>query len=53
MLARIGVNVLPQEMRSGAAPAASVRALNRRVERVFDLPRKDHHWGRRTLRRDQ
>jgi hypothetical protein len=30
-----------------------VRALNRRVERVFDPSRKDHHWGRRKLKRDQ
>ena len=22
-----------------------MRALNRRIERVFDPPRKDHHWG--------
>ena len=30
-----------------------VRALNRRhVERVFDPDRKDHHWGRRKLKRD-
>jgi hypothetical protein len=37
MLARIGV----------------MRALNRHVERVFNPDRKDHHWGRRKLRRDQ
>jgi hypothetical protein len=37
MLARIGI----------------MRALNRHVERVFDPPRKDHHWGRRKLARDQ
>jgi hypothetical protein len=30
-----------------------MRALNRRVERVFDLSRKDHHWGRRKLARDR
>jgi hypothetical protein len=35
MLARIGV----------------MRALNRHVERVFNLNRKDHHWGRRKLKR--
>ena len=33
MLARIGV----------------MRALNRRVERVFNPDRKDHHWGKRKL----
>jgi hypothetical protein len=37
MLARIGV----------------MRALNRHVERVFDPSRKDKHWGRRKLKRDQ
>ena len=26
-----------------------MRALNRHVERVFDLSRKGPHWGRRTL----
>jgi hypothetical protein len=30
-----------------------MRALNRRVERVFDPSRKDHHWGRRKLARDR
>jgi hypothetical protein len=30
-----------------------MRALNRYVERVFDPPRKDHHWGRRKPARDQ
>ena len=30
-----------------------MRALNRNVERVFDTSRKDTHWGRRKLRRDQ
>jgi hypothetical protein len=28
-------------------------ALNRQVERVFNPARKDHHWGRRKLRRDK
>jgi hypothetical protein len=36
MLARIGV----------------MRALNRKVERVF-TDRKDHHWGKRKLKRDR
>ena len=36
MLARIGV----------------MRALNRHVEHVFNPERKDHHWGRRKLKRD-
>ena len=30
-----------------------MRALNRRVERVFDPSRKDKHWGRRKLTRDR
>jgi hypothetical protein len=30
-----------------------MRALNRHVERVFNPDRKDHHWGRRKLKRDQ
>jgi hypothetical protein len=30
-----------------------MRALNRRVERVFNPDRKEHHWGRRKLKRDQ
>jgi hypothetical protein len=37
MLARIGV----------------MRALNRHVERAFHPDRKDTHWGRRKLKRDQ
>jgi hypothetical protein len=30
-----------------------MRALNRNVERVFNLDRKEHHWGRRKLARDR
>jgi hypothetical protein len=30
-----------------------VRALNRHVERVFSSDRKDTHWGKRKLKRDQ
>ena len=37
MLARIGV----------------MKALNRHVERVFNPERKDIHWGKRKLKRDQ
>ena len=37
MMARIGV----------------MKALNRHVERVFNPERKDHHWGKRKLKRDQ
>jgi hypothetical protein len=30
-----------------------MRALNRHVERVFNPARKDTHWGKRKLKRDQ
>ena len=30
-----------------------MRALNRHVERVLDMSRKDKHWGKRRLKRDQ
>lgn len=30
-----------------------LQALNRHVERVFDSSRKEHHWGRRKLAREQ
>jgi hypothetical protein len=30
-----------------------LRALNRNVERVLDQSRKDMHWGRRKLKRDE
>src|SRR2546430_10831741 len=30
-----------------------LRALNRKVERVFNPDRKDNHWGRRQLARDR
>jgi hypothetical protein len=30
-----------------------MRALNRHVERVFDQSRKDYHWGRGKLKRDE
>ena len=30
-----------------------LRALNRHVERVFNSDRKDTHWGKRKLKRDQ
>jgi hypothetical protein len=37
MMARIGV----------------MKALTRHVERVFNPDRKDSHWGKRKLKRDQ
>ena len=30
-----------------------LRALNRHVERVFNSDRKDTHWGKRKLKRDE
>ncbi|MEH2519193.1 hypothetical protein V1279_004766 [Bradyrhizobium sp. AZCC 1610] len=30
-----------------------MKALNRHVERVFNPERKDTHWGKRKLKRDQ
>jgi hypothetical protein len=30
-----------------------LRALNRNVEHVLDPDRKDHHWGKRRLKRDE
>jgi hypothetical protein len=30
-----------------------MRALNRHVERVYGMSRKDHHWSRRKLARDR
>ena len=30
-----------------------LRALNRHVERVVDPSRKDTHWGKRKLKRDE
>jgi hypothetical protein len=35
------------------SPLIVMRALNRRVERVFNPDRKDRHWGKRKLKRDQ
>lgn len=30
-----------------------MKALNRHVERVFNRDRKDHHWGKLKLKRDE
>jgi hypothetical protein len=35
------------------ARVGMLRALNREVERVFNPDRKDHHWGKRRLKRDE
>jgi hypothetical protein len=34
------------------ARIATLQAINRNVERVFDPTRKDPHWGRSKLKRD-
>jgi hypothetical protein len=33
--------------------AATLQAIHRNRERVFNPDRKDHHWGKRKLKRDQ
>jgi hypothetical protein len=35
------------------AHIATLRALHRDEDRVFDRSRKDHHWGKRKLKRDE
>ncbi len=35
------------------ARIGTMRALNRYVERVFNPDRKETHWGKRKLKRDQ
>jgi hypothetical protein len=30
-----------------------MKASNRQVERVFNPSRKDHHWGKQKLKRDE
>jgi hypothetical protein len=35
------------------ARIATLRAIHRNEVRVFNPDRKDHHWGKRKLKRDQ
>jgi hypothetical protein len=35
------------------ARAATLQAIHRNKERVFNPNRKEHHWGKRKLKRDQ
>jgi hypothetical protein len=35
------------------ARAATLQALHRHAELVFNPDRKDHHWGKRKLKRDE
>ena len=50
------IEVLMLVSRSGPTMMARIglmKALNRHVERVFNPERKDTHWGKRKLKRDQ
>jgi hypothetical protein len=49
MLTLAAENACPVEF----ARIATLQALNRNVERVFNPDRKDPHWGRRKLARDR
>jgi hypothetical protein len=35
------------------ARATTLQAIHRNKERVFNPNRKDHHWGKRKLKRDE
>jgi hypothetical protein len=50
------IEVLMLVSRSGPTMMARIgvmKALNRHVERVFNPERKETHWGKRKLKRDQ
>jgi len=50
------IEVLMLCSRGGPATMARIgvmKALNRHVERVFNPDRKETHWGKRKLKRDQ
>ena len=50
------IEVLMLVSRSGPTMIARIgvmKALNRHVERVFNPDRKETHWGKRKLKRDQ
>jgi hypothetical protein len=50
------IEVLMLVSRSGPTMMARIgvmKALNRHVERVFNPDRKDTHWGKRKLKRDE
>jgi hypothetical protein len=50
------IEVLMLVARNGPTTMARIgvmKALNRHVERVFNSERKDTHWGKRKLKRDQ
>ncbi len=50
---RCGVKVDISNWPTMFARIGIMRALNRNIDRVFSLDRKDHHWGRRKLARDR
>jgi hypothetical protein len=45
--------VVEQDGPSMFARIGVMRALNRHVERVFNPDRKETHWGKRKLKREQ
>jgi hypothetical protein len=55
-LVAVEVLILVAESNGGPTMLARIgvmRALNRNVERTFNPSRKDPHWGKRKLKRDQ
>jgi hypothetical protein len=53
---QVAIEALILCSRSGPTMIARIglmRALNRHVERVFNPDRKETHWGKRKLKRDQ
>jgi hypothetical protein len=44
---------LPEAEHDADEWQAAMQVLNRHVERAFIPSRKDHHWGRRKLARDE
>ena len=53
---RTAIEVLLLVSRGGPTMMARIgvmKALNRHVERVFNPERKETHWGKRKLKRDQ
>ena len=47
------IEVLMLCSRGGDPMLASIGVMNRHVERVFNPDRKETHWGKRKLKRDQ
>ena len=53
MAARYDIVTAAENWVTVVARIGMLRELNRHVERVFDLSRKDKQWGKRKLKRDQ